>query len=280
MKAIDHFNEKCDFTGKTILEIGGSPPFDSAQELVARGAKKVVCIDCRPNFKDQRIAENIVFRNMDARKLKFRRNTFDLVFGVAVLEHLNNLDTVLSELHRVLVKGGYAYLHGGPIWSCNLGHHIYMVIDKVQYFFNQSNPIPNWHHLILGKEEMRTFLEERHIPGAHAEKIVEMIYDNSMLNRYFFEDYIRFLEKSRFRICEFHETVWGNPSQDIEEKIAMRLPPPPRMNGIASFFSRRKRNSDNETKRNYRTGAIVAILQKEIKSGESREKTFLKLQSG
>ncbi|MGM0462139.1 MAG: class I SAM-dependent methyltransferase [Fibrobacterota bacterium] len=46
-----------------------------------------------------------VFHHMDAHDLKFPDNSFDLVYGGAVLHHLE-LERALSEIHRVLRPGG------------------------------------------------------------------------------------------------------------------------------------------------------------------------------
>lgn len=45
------------------------------------------------------------FRRMDAHKLEFPKASQDIVFGVAVLHHLE-LETALSEIHRVLKPDG------------------------------------------------------------------------------------------------------------------------------------------------------------------------------
>jgi ubiquinone/menaquinone biosynthesis C-methylase UbiE len=148
-KTIDCFNEVCSFIGKKVLEIGGSPPYNVAREFLNRGARNMITIDYRTDIPNRQIAENLQYLNMDARDLKFPRQEFDLVFGVAVLEHLHNLDKVLAEISRVLVKGGYAYLHGAPLWSCRLDHHVWVRFDDVKYEFHANNPIPDWHHLIF-----------------------------------------------------------------------------------------------------------------------------------
>ncbi len=253
-KAIDHFNRLCDFKGKTILEIGAIPPFETAREFLNRGAQKVVCIDYRSNLKDGTILENLEFRNMDARDLEFDNKQFDLVFGVAVLEHLPNLDKVLSEIFRVLVKGGYAYLHGGPIWSCNLGHHVYIIVDKVHYFFNQNNPIPHWHHLLYTPQEMITYLETQKLPSSHAQEIVKMVYESPTLNRYSFEDFLRFFKKTKLTLIELNKTPWGNPTEEIRTRIK-KSDKTLRNFSIRRLFPIRK-------ERNLQTGEVSVLFKK------------------
>jgi ubiquinone/menaquinone biosynthesis C-methylase UbiE len=236
------------------LEIGGDPPFGVAMEFMARGAKRVVTIDYRKDMADAQVAENIEFRNMDARDLKFDNDEFDIVFGVAVLEHLPNLDTVLDEAERVLVKDGYLYLHGGSLWSSNLGHHVWVEADGMSYFFNANNPIPDWCHLLYQKDEMKTYLEAQHIIPAHAQNIVDMVYDNPILNRYSYEDYIRFLHNSTMAIRTIKETSWRSPSGEMLAKL--------RAMDRANSKSILERLMGFLKDKDHSTGEIEAILRK------------------
>lgn len=48
-----------------------------------------------------------VVLNLDEEPLPFSDNTFDIVYAHHVLEHLRNLPTVMSELHRVCKAGAH-----------------------------------------------------------------------------------------------------------------------------------------------------------------------------
>ena len=65
----------------------------------------------------------------DMRKLPFDDNYFDLIFMLDIVEHLSphELDSVMSEVHRVLKKGGKCILHTMPnrlYWD--VGYRFYM----------------------------------------------------------------------------------------------------------------------------------------------------------
>ena len=152
-------------------------------ELLRLGARSVITINNRADLGSRRLSDGHLLLNMDARALEFPDGEFDIVLGIAVLEHLLDLDRVLAEIFRVLARNGGAYLHGGPLWSCGRGHHVWVQADGVKYEFNANNPVPDWSHLILDRDEMKSCLEERRIPAAHARKIVEWIYDDPRLNR-------------------------------------------------------------------------------------------------
>lgn len=51
------------------------------------------------------VKDLIKFQIMDAHSLRFPNETFDLIFGGAILHHLD-IDTAMKEIHRVLKPGG------------------------------------------------------------------------------------------------------------------------------------------------------------------------------
>src|SRR5690606_14474846 len=53
----------------------------------------------------QKLGIHIDFRLMDAHKLEFPDQTFDLVYGLAILHHLN-FEQAVREIWRVLKPGG------------------------------------------------------------------------------------------------------------------------------------------------------------------------------
>jgi len=99
------------YISKRILEIGCG--LGSYATSVALKGAKVSAIDISEyaikEAKKRCNNENlkIDFRIMDAENLKFKDNEFDLVYGLAILHHLN-LKAVIPEIHRVLRKGGKA----------------------------------------------------------------------------------------------------------------------------------------------------------------------------
>lgn len=255
-KSIDFFNALHSFSGKKVLEIGGSPPYCVARELRKRGASKVCIINNRTDIPSQPIDADIDYFHMDARDLKFPGQEFDIVFGIAVLEHMHELQRVLAEICRVLIRGGRAYLHGGPLWSCRLGHHVWVHADGIKYEFNANNPIPDWYHLIFQKDEMRHYLETMGIPEAHAGKIADWVYDDPRLNRYPLETCLRILRETELAIEKLSETSWGNPPKSVLRKLALVNDKEPRpLAGISL-------PGQSAAIGNYSTGVLEVILRK------------------
>ena len=224
-KCIDAFSSLYDVNKKEILEIGGAPPYAVAQTLMDKGAKSISTINYRSDLINKKIANGIYFFNMDARYLEFEDNSFDFVFGIAVLEHLPDIDTIMKEIHRVLRKGGSAWLHGGALWSCHHGHHIYVHVNGNHYTFNDNNPIEDWHHLILNKTEMLNHLvNEKKISRDDANSIVEYIYDDNILNRLRYEDYITSFHRAEgLTVANIIKRTWKNYTPQIHEQIQHNL---------------------------------------------------------
>jgi ubiquinone/menaquinone biosynthesis C-methylase UbiE len=96
-----------------ILEIGCGTGKNT--EFLQKIARKLVGAD----FSDEMLAkartkitaENVEFRQLDLReKWPFENEKFDLITTSLVLEHIENLDHVFAEVHRVLRDSGQFYM--------------------------------------------------------------------------------------------------------------------------------------------------------------------------
>ena len=100
-------------TGGKILDIGCADGVFT--EIICRQSKadKVIGIDVRQSSlnwakKHWKKYSRIKFQKGDAHNLKFKNGTFDAVFAIEILEHVFEPRKVLSEVKRVMKKGGYA----------------------------------------------------------------------------------------------------------------------------------------------------------------------------
>ena len=107
-----------------IIDVGcGGGRYSNALRLLK--AKQVTGVDysddgiftAKKNYK----FKNISFKKQNVLKLKFKKNTFDIVFCNGVLHHTNDFKKGIKELHRICKPGGYIYLYlygtGGLYWS-------------------------------------------------------------------------------------------------------------------------------------------------------------------
>lgn len=96
-----------------VLDIGCADGVFTNVILERSGAREVVGIDvleksvewAKNHWKDEK---RLRFQVGDAHKLKFKGNTFGAVFALEVMEHVEDPDSVLKEIKRVLKPGGYA----------------------------------------------------------------------------------------------------------------------------------------------------------------------------
>jgi arsenite methyltransferase len=113
--------------GERILDVGvgtGHMAFDMAKATI--GHNEIVGIDisddmlntCRDRCTD---LPNVSFEMADLYDLPFNEESFDVVLSVQVFEYLEDVQTALLELHRVLKPGGRLVLRdadwGTLIWE-------------------------------------------------------------------------------------------------------------------------------------------------------------------
>ena len=117
------------FNGKAVLEIGGAQSCDSAHPFLQDGAERVVVTGLdHITSEEQGLVPGLSVMRADALNLSaiFEPNSFDIVYGLSVLEHIPSPSLFISEVARVLKTGGICYLEGSPLWSSPKGHHIWV----------------------------------------------------------------------------------------------------------------------------------------------------------
>ena len=102
------------------LEIGAGTGYFSLNMLQAGVVGAATCTDISPGMlatlesNAARLGLDVATAACDAAALPFEDESFDLVFGHAVLHHLPDLDRAFAEFHRVLRPGGTLFFAGEP----------------------------------------------------------------------------------------------------------------------------------------------------------------------
>ena len=102
------------------LEIGAGTGYFSLNMLQAGVVGEATCTDISPGMlatleaNAARLGLDVETAACDAAALPFEDESFDLVFGHAVLHHLPELDRAFAEFHRVLRPGGTLFFAGEP----------------------------------------------------------------------------------------------------------------------------------------------------------------------
>ncbi len=129
--------------GKKVLDIGcGSGRFTIA--LAKLGAGHVTGVDLGDDGLEvaRELAslaklENITFDKHSVLDLPYEDESFDFVYCKGVLHHTGNLNKGLKEYHRVLKKGGKAFLYlygsGGLFWTSRRKMRQVMQLIPIDY---------------------------------------------------------------------------------------------------------------------------------------------------
>lgn len=187
--------------GKSVIEVGGNSNCVAATPFAQAGASRVVVTGLYHLDIEERPPHPLIaLECADALKLseKYQRGSFDLLYGISVLEHIPNPRGFFSEVYRILSTGGMAFLQGAPIWSGPWGHHIHLTpwqngtVGCYQFLpsevllskgVNVVNPIPDWGHILYISTEMAAMLGNMNIPESDIEKIIDFVYKGDVINR-------------------------------------------------------------------------------------------------
>ncbi|MEX0875964.1 MAG: glycosyltransferase, partial [Phycisphaerales bacterium] len=195
-----HFEEfervldRVDIRGKRVLEIGSDFHLASARLFMANGADSVVATNIGDWKSDEPLPDRVKFMVCDASDADLPEQSFDIIYGIAIIEHVPDFERLCKAIKRFLKPDGVIYLQGCPMWAGTLGHHVWYSSDSendkatlaaddgkktgpIQYSFTENNPIPDWAHLAMPPAELEILLVEQGVPAPHAEGIVRYVHN-------------------------------------------------------------------------------------------------------
>jgi len=222
-QCLDTISQFTTFSGKKILEIGGDIPRNVANKLIELGASEVWSINVDERYLDQDIV-NVHIRNLSAYEIEryFGNSVFDIVFGIAVLEHMEDIQSLVDAIKAVSRLGGMVYLQGGPFWTCCHGHNLVYFVDGRLYAFTGDNPVPDWLHLLQEPSEAAETLKKSGVPGTHVDAIIDQIYNGRHINRKKYSDIKQTLYDSNLNLCYIQEHIRRRPRDSILSKLSER----------------------------------------------------------
>jgi len=109
--------------GGGILEIGGKDGY--LAKKIENWGYEVISIDINPSSKYFNV------KNMDATNLKFKSNSFDIIFSSQVIAHIKNKNLLFQEINRVIKNDGLI-IHIVPSswWSLITNFWYYILLPK------------------------------------------------------------------------------------------------------------------------------------------------------
>lgn len=195
LEEFERFIDRVDVRGKRVLEIGSDFHLASARLFMANGADSVVATNIGDWKSDEPMPDRVEFRVCDASDADLPEQSFDIIYGIAIIEHVPDFERLCKAIKRFLKPDGVIYFQGCPMWAGALGHHVWYSPDSdeefeavfakgggkkakpMQYSFTLNNPIPDWAHLAMSPAELELLLIEKGIPAAHAEGIVKYVHN-------------------------------------------------------------------------------------------------------
>jgi cyclopropane fatty-acyl-phospholipid synthase-like methyltransferase len=204
---------------KYILEIGGGG-FERVIALAERYPDK--CFFSVDFFYSKRAIENVKnyahLSNLniikgDAVNRIFADDTFDFVFSIDVGEHIQKLASFISEINRILKRGGHYFFIQNPFWTSNKGHHYKHWQSEVQGI------LKGYKHLLFTEQEMLSYFKQfSKLPCEPAEAL-QRIYHRNDLSRMSVNQ-----TKEIFKSSELVIDSWENLlDDDYDRNLALKV---------------------------------------------------------
>lgn len=199
--ALEVAQQQVGLRGQRVLEIGGAIPVEVVRDL---GALHWTAVDPQPEQQNTTGYEIHPGRVED---LPFASESFDRVFSSCAFEHLLDLDGALKEACRVLRPGGLLFSQFAPIWSCAIGHHLWLKDEEAGLLEFNKPIVPLWGHLLLTPATLQGFLEYGLGPRV-ANLTTRWIFECHYINRLFERDYRDSFERSGLVVRSLEP--WGD----------------------------------------------------------------------
>ena len=213
-----------DQTTLPILEIGSDGKLASAKVLHALTGLDVVASNLTTKGLESSVRDYpITIHQNEVGKLDFPDDSFSMLFGRAVLEHISDMDAFLLECDRVLEPGGVLYLDGGPLYYSPKGHHVAVKGPSGTHYGFAKMPdlVPNWCQLDSSEEEIfRHLVENQDIDEEDARVVAHYIFNSPEQNRMSASMVIAAFDRSPFSQLAYdtmHVKKFEPPTHLVEE---------------------------------------------------------------
>ena len=165
-------------TNQKVLDIGCND--GAISELIKNNNNTVYGIDGSSNQLEKAEKRGIITKKHDLeKKLPFEDNSFDCVFAGEIIEHIYDVDSILTEIKRVLKKGGIFVLSVPNLVSFR--NRIRMLFGIKPFYFDISLKEPFGCHIKgFTKNSLKKVLQEN---GFNIDSIKGIIVCFSLISR-------------------------------------------------------------------------------------------------
>jgi ubiquinone/menaquinone biosynthesis C-methylase UbiE len=210
----DIFGSCTNLAKKKVLCIGFSET--EVKHLVDKyEPSKIILLTNWADHEDARVKKFPLVVGDITKRTQFPDNSFDAVLTLSVLEHLLDLDGAFDEMTRLLKNGGEMIHMFGPAWSCAYGHHIYENPDDKLLNFSRWQ-MPAHMHLLCSHQDIISYYLEMGYPASAGHAAIHWFYETPIINRVFYDDYMKIFEEDRFQIDRMEIMYNALPRDHIE----------------------------------------------------------------
>lgn len=180
---LKEMNDLYSLANKDIIFMFYEPNIDNARAILKMGAHRVYFYNPEYDYSEIENGSIVLLGNKNDMLSDIADKSIDLVIGLEILEHINNLDVFFAEVKRVIKTSGDIELQGSPMWTSQCGHHLW--IENKYIFYDDSNPFEPWEHLIYkNKREMEKALIAKGLPKDDCKEIARWVYDPIEISRH------------------------------------------------------------------------------------------------
>jgi len=153
---------------------------------------------------------NLDIAIVDARTVDLPAESVDLVFSIALMEHVAQPDECLDAVQRVLRPGGIYFYIEAPFWSCAQGHHFRHSDDRTYEF------IPKYSHLTHDRDGLAGLLHAGPDPPFDIDECVDSIYGRPDLSRLGLYETKTIVQSGPLEVVSWKQT----PDRRYDEELA------------------------------------------------------------
>lgn len=234
--SIRQFLKVYDVRGKDILEVGGAMPREIVIDHL--GANSWTCTES-PQY-DEELGEANQQTLLGASSYGGNYYTqlqnvedfgpehhgrYDCIFSIACFEHITKFPQALDAMYRCLRPGGVLFSLYSPVWSSCSGAHIshLSIPERFDPSHNGGQILLPWEHLLKPRHTLYKDIELR-FDREFAEEVVYAVHNSPHINRYYTEDFIQFVQDSKFAVNQFLMTFLSPMNEGIQAMLEAACP--------------------------------------------------------
>jgi SAM-dependent methyltransferase len=199
------------FSTLRVLVVGCGLGLD-CHPFVHFGAKAVHGIDMESGVGREFRHPSVTYVRAAAEALPFAEFSYDVVFSVATMEHIHDIEGAFREMIRVTKPAGLIFCVAAPLWNSREGHHHFGLF-----------PDYPWIHLPLAQDDILHCCRDRNIAKGD--------YDVSYDVAFMFSDYFNTLPARRYlEVCAglpvselIDNSLWLEPDEHLTQDILAEL---------------------------------------------------------